>query len=83
MPFELCSAPVTFERCMMVIFTGRVESFVEVFMDDFSMFSDLFDECFTNFVKVLATSEEINLVLNKEKCHFMVREGIILGHNVY
>nr|XP_033513044.1 uncharacterized protein K02A2.6-like [Nicotiana tomentosiformis] len=36
MPFDLCNAPATFQRCMMAIFTDMVEIFVEVFMDDFS-----------------------------------------------
>ena len=26
--------------------------------------------------------EETNLVLNWEKCHFMVQEGIVLGHRI-
>ncbi|KAL5541528.1 hypothetical protein UlMin_009238 [Ulmus minor] len=38
MPFGLCNAPATFQRCMMAIFTDMVEQFVEVFMDDFSVF---------------------------------------------
>jgi len=82
MPFGLCNAPATFQRCMMAIFTDMVEWFVEVFMDDFSVFGPSFDECLTNLAKVLARCEETNLVLNWEKCHFMVREGIVLGHKV-
>ena len=35
-----------------------------------------------NLVKVLQKCEETNLVLNWEKCHFMVNEGIVLGHKV-
>ncbi|XP_070020349.1 uncharacterized protein [Nicotiana sylvestris] len=82
MPFGLCNAPATFQRCMMAIFTDMVERFVEVFMDDFSVFGCSFDECLMNLDKVLARCEETNLVLNWEKCHFMVREGIVLGHKV-
>nr|XP_009803297.1 PREDICTED: uncharacterized protein LOC104248693 [Nicotiana sylvestris] len=41
-----------------------------------------FDECLTNLSKVLARCDETNLVLNWEKCHFMVREGIVLRHKV-
>ncbi|XP_019263643.1 PREDICTED: uncharacterized protein LOC109241362 [Nicotiana attenuata] len=70
------------DRCMMAIFTDMVERFVEVFMDDFSVFGPSFDECLTNLAKVLAMCEETNLVLNWEKCHFMVREGLVLGHKV-
>ncbi|GJZ12426.1 putative nucleotidyltransferase, ribonuclease H [Tanacetum coccineum] len=53
MPFGLCNAPATFQRCMTVIFHDMVEDFMEVFMDDFS-----------------------------EKCHFMVKEGIVLRHKI-
>ncbi|XP_070056963.1 uncharacterized protein [Nicotiana tomentosiformis] len=82
MLFGLCNAPSTFQRCMMAIFTDMVEWFVEVFMEDFSVFGYSFDECLTNLAKVLARCEETNLVLNWEKCHFMVREGIVMGHKV-
>ncbi|KAL5579626.1 hypothetical protein UlMin_012068 [Ulmus minor] len=82
MPFGLCNAPATFQRCMMAIFTEMVEHFVEVFMDDFSVFGDSFGLCLKNLAKVLKRCEETNLVLNWEKCHFMVKEGIVLGHKV-
>nr|XP_016491551.1 PREDICTED: uncharacterized protein LOC107811183 [Nicotiana tabacum] len=52
-----------------------VEWFVEDFMDDFSLFGPSFYECLTNLSKVLAMCEETNLVLNREKWHFMVGEG--------
>ena len=51
-------------------------------MDDFSVFGDSFDSCLRNLDRVLARCEETNLMLNWEKCHFMVREGIVLGHKV-
>ncbi|GJV50792.1 hypothetical protein Tco_1446533 [Tanacetum coccineum] len=31
---------------------------------------------------MLARCKETNLVLNWEKCHFMVKEGIVLGHKI-
>ncbi|CAL9024825.1 unnamed protein product [Prunus brigantina] len=80
MPFGLCNAPATFQRCMMSIFSDMVEKFIEVFMDDFSVFGDSFDQCLHNLSKVLARCEQTNLVLNWEKCHFMVNQGIVLGH---
>ncbi|XP_070010091.1 uncharacterized protein [Nicotiana sylvestris] len=52
------------------------------FMDDFSVVGDSFDECLKNLDKVLARCEETNLVLNWEKCHFMVKKGIFLGHKI-
>ncbi|VVA36789.1 PREDICTED: LOW QUALITY PROTEIN, partial [Prunus dulcis] len=80
MPFGLCNAPATFQRCMMSIFSDMVERFIEVFMDDFSVFGDSFDQCLHNLSKVLARCEHTNLVLNWEKWHFMVNQGIVLGH---
>ncbi|CAN6720271.1 unnamed protein product [Malus baccata var. baccata] len=80
MPFGLCNAPATFQRCMMSIFTGLVEHVVEVFMDDFSVFWDSFDQCLQNLSLVLERCIKTNLVLNWEKCHFMVKQEIVLGH---
>lgn len=82
MSFGLCNAPATFQRCMMAIFSDIVEKNLEVFMDDFSVFGDSFDSCLENLVMVLRRCVETNLVLNWEKCHFMVQEGIILGQKV-
>ncbi|CAN6557791.1 unnamed protein product [Malus baccata var. baccata] len=79
MPFGLCNAPATFQRCMMSIFSGMVENIVEVFMDDFSVFGNSFDICLDNLSLVLERCRETNLVLNWEKCHFMVKHGIVLG----
>ena len=82
MPFGLCNAPATFQRCMIAIFSDMVEKYIEVFMDDFSVFGSSFDGCLANLGLVLERCEETNLVLNWEKCHFMVKEGIVLGHRI-
>ncbi|GKB01905.1 reverse transcriptase domain-containing protein [Tanacetum coccineum] len=82
MSFGLCNAPATFQRCMTAIFHDMVEDFMEVFMDDFSVFGNSFDCCLTNLDRMLARCEETNLVLNWEKFHFMVKEGIVLGHKI-
>ncbi|XP_058203012.1 uncharacterized protein LOC131317482 [Rhododendron vialii] len=82
MPFGLCNAPATFQRYMMSIFSDMVEEFLEVFMDDFSVFGTSFDDCLRNLSKVLKRCIEKNLVLSWEKSHFMVQEGIVLGHVV-
>ncbi|XP_070013385.1 uncharacterized protein [Nicotiana sylvestris] len=52
MPFGLCNAPATFQRCMMAIFMDMVEDFLEEFMDDFSVVGDSFEECLDNLDKV-------------------------------
>ena len=82
MPFGLCNAPGTFQRCMMAIFSDMVERTIEIFMDNFSVMGNSFDNCLENLRVVLARCEETNLVLNWEKCHFMVQEGIVHGHRI-
>ncbi|GAU47732.1 hypothetical protein TSUD_386910 [Trifolium subterraneum] len=82
MPFGLCNAPATFQRCMQSIFSDLIEKCIEVFVDDFSVFGPSFDHCLRNLDTVLKRCVETNLVLNWEKCHFMVTEGIVLGHKI-
>nr|KYP49358.1 Retrovirus-related Pol polyprotein from transposon 17.6 [Cajanus cajan] len=82
MPFGLCNAPATFQRCMLAIFAHLVEKCIEVFMDDFSVFGSSYDVCLENLELVLKRCIDTNLVLNWEKCHFMVQEGIVLGHKI-
>nr|GEX77920.1 DNA-directed DNA polymerase [Tanacetum cinerariifolium] len=79
MPFGLCNAPGTFQRCMMSIFHDMIEKTIEVFMDDFLVFGDTFSSFLTNLDKMLKRCEETNLFLNWKNCHFMCREGIVLG----
>nr|GEW66151.1 reverse transcriptase domain-containing protein [Tanacetum cinerariifolium] len=67
---------------MMVIFHDMIEEMMEVFMDDFSVFDDSFSSCLSYLDKILQRCEDTNLVLNWEKCHFMVKEGIVLGHKI-
>ncbi|GJS92667.1 reverse transcriptase domain-containing protein [Tanacetum coccineum] len=82
MPFGLCNAPATFQRNMTAIFHELIEDSMEVFMNDFSVFGSSFDHCLKYLKRMLKRCEETNLVLNWEKCHFMVKEGIVLGHKV-
>ncbi|GKB26890.1 reverse transcriptase domain-containing protein [Tanacetum coccineum] len=82
MPFRLCNAPATFQRCMLAIFHDMIEESVEVFMDDFSVFGNSLDTCLNNLDKMLQRCKDAHLVPNWEKCHFMVKEGIMLGHKV-
>ena len=82
MPFRLYNAPETFQRCMMGIFNDMIEIILEIFMDDFSVFGDSYEGCLENLCKVLERCQEKNLVLNWEKCHFMVTQGIVLDHIV-
>ncbi|GJZ87755.1 reverse transcriptase domain-containing protein [Tanacetum coccineum] len=74
MPFGLYNAPGTFQRCMVAIFHDMIEKTMEVFMDNFSVFGDSFSSCLSHLDKMLQR--------NWEKCHFMVKEGIVLGHKI-
>nr|GEV27598.1 reverse transcriptase domain-containing protein [Tanacetum cinerariifolium] len=55
---------------------------MEVFMDDFSVFGNSFGTCLSHLDKILKRCENNNLCLNWEKNHFMVKEGIVLGHKI-
>nr|GFA56831.1 reverse transcriptase domain-containing protein [Tanacetum cinerariifolium] len=82
MPFGLCNAPGTFQRCMLAIFHDTVETTMEVFMDDFSVFETSFEKFLSRLNKMLQRCEDIKLGLSWEKSHFMVKEGIVLGHKI-
>nr|GEZ38822.1 retrovirus-related Pol polyprotein from transposon 17.6 [Tanacetum cinerariifolium] len=68
--------------CMLAIFHDMVEKTMEVFMDDFSVFGNFFENCLSRLDKMLQRCEDTNLSLNWEKSHFMVKEGIVLGHEI-
>nr|GEX51702.1 DNA-directed DNA polymerase [Tanacetum cinerariifolium] len=82
MPFGLSNAPGMFQRHMMAIFHDMIEKTMEVFMDDFSVFRNSFKTCLTHLDKMLKQCKDTNLCLNWEKSHFMVKEGIVLGHKI-
>nr|GEW75455.1 reverse transcriptase domain-containing protein [Tanacetum cinerariifolium] len=52
-PFGLCNAPGTFQRCMMAIFHDMIKKTMEVFMDDFSVFGNSFETCLSHLDKML------------------------------
>jgi hypothetical protein len=64
----------------MVVFSKFIEEIFEVFMDDFSVYGKTFVDCLVNLDKVLTRCVEVDLVVNWEKCHFMVKQGIVLRH---
>jgi len=72
MLFGLCNAPVIFQRCIMSIFFYYIERIIEVFMDYFTMYGDSFDKCLEILSLVLKRCIETKLVLNYEKCYFMI-----------
>jgi len=82
MPFDLCNGQAIFQRYMLSLFPVMVERFLEIFMDDFSIYGDSFTQCLHHLELDLQRCAEKNLILNWEKCHFMVRYGIVLGHEI-
>ena len=83
MPFGFCNALTTFQRCMMSIFSDLVEEVMDIFMDDFSVYGSSFEDCLKNLETVVQRCQDKNLALNWKKCHFMVTEGIVLGHKIF
>ncbi|GKC39041.1 reverse transcriptase domain-containing protein, partial [Tanacetum coccineum] len=79
MPFGLCNAPGTFQRCMMAIFHDMIEKMMEVFMDDFSVFGNSFGNCLSRVDKMLQRCEDTNLCLNWEKSHFIPPPSRVFG----
>ena len=79
-PFGLCNAPPTFQRCMMAIFSDFLGDSLEVFMDEFNIFGNDFERCLAHLTKILEVCVRKRLVLSWEKSHFMVRDGVVLGH---
>ena len=64
MSFGLCNAPVTFQRCMMFVFSDFIKDIMEVFMDYFSVYRTSFNNCLYDFFKVLGRCKDMNFVLN-------------------
>nr|GEV63460.1 putative reverse transcriptase domain-containing protein [Tanacetum cinerariifolium] len=67
---------------MSAIFHDMIKESVEVFMDDFFVFKNSFVTCLNDLDKIPPHYKDTYLILNWEKCHFMVKEGIMLGHKV-
>ena len=59
-----------------------IEEAMKIFMDDFSVYRSSFEHCLHNLETVLQRCQDKNLALNWEKCHFIVNEGIVLGHKI-
>ena len=67
---------------MNAMFSELVGDCLEIFMDDFSIFGSSFESCLSRLTRILQLCIQFNLILSWEKSHFMVQEGIALGHQV-
>ena len=81
MPFGLCNAPATFQRCMTAIFSDFLHDSLEVFMDNFYIFVNDFESCLAHLIKILEVCVRKRLVLSWEKSNFIVK-GVVLGRIV-
>ncbi|GKB82164.1 reverse transcriptase domain-containing protein [Tanacetum coccineum] len=82
MPFGLCNAPGTFQRCMMAIFHDMIEKAMEVFTDDFSVFGNSFENCLSRVDKMPSKVRKTPILSEWEKRSFLVKEGNSPGHKI-
>lgn len=82
LPFGLCNAPTTFQGAVLSIFADLVHDCVELYMDDFIVYGNTYEEAKENLEKVIKRSIETNLSLSHKKCHILMMEGIVLGHYI-
>ena len=78
LPFGLCNALATFQRAVLAIFADL--EFVEIYMDEFSVFRDSFQKALKNMEKVILRCQEAHLTLSDKKCRLMCKAGVVLGH---
>ena len=67
---------------MLSMFLDLVEEVMEIFMDGFSLYGSSFENCLENLETMLQRCQDKSLAINWEKCHFMINEGIVLGHKI-
>ena len=82
MPFGLCNAPSTFERCMELIMKGLQWKTLLIYLDDLIIFSSTFDEHISRLDEVLTRLSNAGLKLKPSKCSLFQESVIFLGHLV-
>jgi hypothetical protein len=82
LPFGFCNAPSTFQRTILGIFVDLIHDCVEVYMDNFIVYGNTFQEALDKLRKVLSRWKEMNFSLSHEKCKMLLIEGVVLGHHV-
>ncbi|GES82982.1 enzymatic polyprotein, putative [Rhizophagus clarus] len=81
-PFCLCNAPGTFQRCMDNILKDMLWKNTMVYLDDVNIYSKTFEEHLQHLEEVLKRVEKAGLKINSEKCHFCTQSLQFLGHIV-
>jgi hypothetical protein len=82
LPFGLCNALATFQRAVLGIFADLIHDCVEVYMDDFTVYGNTYQEALDNLEKVLIRCQEMNVSLSHEKCKILLTLGVVLGNHV-
>ena len=81
MPFGLSNALGTFQRIMCLVFKDFLRIFLEIFMDDFCIYSTQ-DDHIGKLRLVIERCRLYQIALNPSKCQIMVSHGVVLGHIV-
>jgi len=82
LPFGLRNAPATFQRAVLGIFSDLIHECDEIYMDDFFVYGDSFNEALDNLERVLIRCKESNISLSHKKCKMLSQQGIFLGHHI-
>jgi hypothetical protein len=79
MPFGLCNAPTTFQRVMTIAFKKYLRKFMEIFLDDFCVYSTWkkYANCLR---KCFEQCRKFGISINAAKSQFLVPCGRLLGH---
>jgi hypothetical protein len=81
LPFGLCNDLATFQQEILGIFVDLIHDCVEVYMDEFTVYENTYQEALDNLDKVLIICQEMNLSLSHVKCKLLLIEGVVLGHH--
>ena len=82
MPFGLCNAPSTFQRCMELIFRGMQWKTLLIYLDDIIIYSSNLEDHFNKLDEVLGRLQNVGLKLKPSKCEFIKDQVLYLGHTV-
>ena len=81
-PFGLCNTLASFWWDVTAIFSDLMHDCVEIYMDEFTIYDNIFEWALSNLKKVLERSKETHLALINTKCHMLMKEVIVLAHYI-